>query len=125
MPPGSHRILSVVAPLFPSMLVGTHKAFRPIADQVGSSGFAKRLDNQSAVLWIAVLDECPLHGLFVRFSRAIDWFHRAWIKPRVVDACAHGRWGGVEILHLLGIVAHVSTELGKLDRFLERRPRMR
>ena len=96
------------------------EAFGSGADEVVASGLEKRLSHELAVLGVAVLDERALHGLFVRRFCHVDRLHRAWVEPRVVHAGRNRRGRGIEILDLLGVVAHVTYEFGKLDGIGER-----
>ena len=84
-------------------------------------GGHERLADEGAVLGVAVLDEGPLHGFFVRAAGAVDVFHRARVDARVVDAGGNRRGRGVEVGHLFGIETQVAAEFGQFHRFLHRR----
>ena len=89
-----------------------------VADQIAAAGLFQRLSHELVVFGLAILDERALHGLLVRVARHIDRLHGARIHAGVVHARRHGGRRGVEVLHLLGHVAHVSHGLGKVHSFL-------
>ena len=60
----------------------------------------------------------------MRVARHVDRLHGARVHAGVVHAGRHGGRGGVEVLHLLGHVAHVAHGLGKVHGFLHRRAGM-
>ena len=89
-----------------------------VADQVAAACLLQCLAHQLVVLGLAILDERALHGLLVRVARHIDRLHGARIHAGVVHARRHGGRRGVEVLHLLGHIAHVAHGLGKGHGFL-------
>ena len=88
-------------------------------DEILPVGFQQCFPDKVIVFWIAVLDQCPLHGLFVRISGNIDLFHGPGIQTGVVHYGGEGRGGGLEVLHLLRVVAHFPDIFRKLDGLLE------
>ena len=89
-----------------------------VADQIAAAGLFQRLAHQLVVLGLTILDERTLHGLLVRVACHVDRLHGAWVHAGVVHAGRHGGRCGVEVLHLLGHVAHVAYGLGKVHGFL-------
>ena len=89
-----------------------------VADQIAAAGLLQRLTYQLVVLGLAILDERTLHGLLVRVARHVDRLHGARVHAGVVHAGRHGGRRRVEVLHLLGHVAHVAHGLGKVHGFL-------
>ena len=57
----------------------------------------------------------------MRVARYVDRLHGARVNAGVIHAGAHRGRRGVEVLHLLGHVAHVAHGLGKVHSFLHRR----
>ena len=55
----------------------------------------------------------------------IHWLHGAGVHAGVVHDGGDGGGRGVEVLHLLGVEAHVAAELRQLHRLLERRAGVR
>ena len=81
------------------------------------------LDEQSfpdeiVILWIAVLDQRPLHGFFVGVSGDIYLVHGAGVKPGVVHNRGQGRGRGIEVLYLLRVVTHFPDVFCQFDGFL-------
>ena len=91
-----------------------------VANQVATAGLFQCLAHELVVLGLTILDERALHGLLVRVACHVDWLHGAWVHAGVVHAGRHGGRCGVEVLHLLGHVAHVAHGLGKVHSFLHR-----
>ena len=81
-------------------------------------GFQQSLPNQVVVFGIAVLDQCPLHGLFVGVGGDIDLFHSTGVQAGIVHHCGQGGGGGIEVLDLLRIVAHFPNILCQFDGLL-------
>ena len=54
----------------------------------------------------------------------VDRLHIARVQAGVVHAGAQGARGGIEILHLLRLMARIAQILRQLHRILERAPRM-
>ena len=73
---------------------------------------------QIVVFRVPVLDERPLHGLFVGIRRHIDPVHGPGIQAGIVHDRGQGGGGGVEILDLLRVIAHVPDVLRQLHGFL-------
>ena len=65
------------------------------------------------------MDQGPLHGLFVRVLGCVDRLHGPGIQARVVHHRGDRGGGGVEVLDLLGHVAHVPDVLGQGDGVLQ------
>ena len=97
---------------------GANQAMLGVADQIATAGLFQCLAHELVVLGLAILDERALHGLLVRVARHVDRLHGTRIHAGVVHARRHGGRGGVEVLHLLGHVAHVAHGLGKVHGFL-------
>ena len=103
---------------------GANQTMLCIADQVTTPGLFQCFAHELVVLGLAILDERALHGLLVRVACHIDRLHGAWVHAGVVHAGRHGGRRGVEVLHLLGHIAHVAHGLGKVHSFLHGRAGM-
>ena len=84
-----------------------------VANQIAPAGGNKRFAHELVVLGLAVLDKRALHRFFVRIARHVDRFHGAWVHAGVVHAGGHRGRRGVEVLHLLGHIAHVAYSAGE------------
>ena len=82
-------------------------------------GLQQRFLHQVVILGVAILDQRPLHSLFVGISGNIYPFHGAGIQAGVVHHGGQRRGGGIEILHLLRIVTHFPDVFCQLDGFLQ------
>lgn len=110
--------------LLPGWPCRLHEALRSIADEVLAVGFAEGLHDQVVVVRVAVLDQRTLHGLLMGIRGAEDRLHRPGVESCIEDAGRDCGRRGVEVAYLLGIVAKVAAELGKLHRHLHRGSRM-
>ena len=90
------------------------------AHQVHAPGLLQRLQHQAVVLGVAILDQRPLHGLFVGVGGGVDLFHGAGVIAGAVHHGGDGRGRWIEILHLLGHIAQVAQIFGQLDGLLQR-----
>ena len=98
---------------------GTDQAFGAGADEIFPVGSNQGFPHQIIVFGIAVLDQCPLHGLFVGIRGNIDLVHGSGIQAGIVHDGGEGRGGGIEILHLLRVITHFPDVLGQLNGFLQ------
>ena len=94
------------------------------ADQVGAACLDQGLVDQTVVFWIFILDQRPLHGLFMGIGGHIDLFHGPRVQAGIVHDRGYRRGRGVKILHLLGHIAQVPQVLGQLYGLLEGGARM-
>ena len=72
------------------------------------------LDNQPAILWVAVLNKRSLHCFFMRRAWAVHFFHGARVDPCEIDTRGNGTGRWIEVLHLFGVKAHIAAELRQL-----------
>ena len=93
-------------------------------DQILPVGLDQRLFHQIIVFGIPVLDQRPLHGLLMGVRGDIDLLHGPGVQAGVVHDSGQGRGGGVEVLHLLRIVAHIPDVLRQLHGLLHGRAGM-
>ena len=84
----------------------------------------QRFPHEGVVFRVAVLDQRPLHGFFVGVGGDVDPLHGAGVKAGAVHDGGQRGGGGVKVLHLLRIVAHVPDVLGQLYGLLECRAGM-
>ena len=98
---------------------GSYQALWAGADQVLPVGFDQSFFYQIIIFGVSVLDQCPLHGFLMGIGGYIHLVHCPGVKTCVVHDCGKGRGGGIEILHLLRIVTHLTDVLCQLDGFFQ------
>ena len=98
---------------------GANQTFWPGANQVLPMGGEQRLPHQVVVLGIPVLNQSPLHGLFVGVRGDVHLLHGSGVQPGVIHHRGQGGGGGVEVLHLLRVVAHLPDVLRQLHRLFQ------
>ena len=84
----------------------------------------QRFPHEGVVFRVAVLNQRPLHGFFVGIGGDVDTLHGAGVKAGAVHDGGQRGGGGVKVLHLLRIVAHVPDVLGQLYGLLECRAKL-
>lgn len=95
-------------------LIGTHQTFFVVPNKVFPASRLQGLDNQPAILWVAVLNKRSLHCFFMRRAWAVHFFHGARVDPCEIDTRGNGAGRWIEVLHLFGVKAHIAAELRQL-----------
>ncbi len=90
-----------------------------IADQIGSSRFAKGVANFKVVLRFEELHQCPLHLSFAQSFGNVDRLLGEWIDPRVVDAGGHIERSRNEVLDLIRFVSVLFEKYSQFDHGVE------
>ena len=122
-------LLSIMAHIaFPMVLIltlsWTDQTFLIKSDQICPSCFYQCLIDKIVILRIPVLDQRSLHRFLMGICWHIDLLHGPGVKAGVVHDGGQGRGGGVEVLHLLRIVAHIPDVLRQLHGLLHGRAGM-
>ena len=99
---------------------GPDQALGPGADQILPVGFQQRFFHQIVVLGVPVLDQRPLHGFFVGVRGDVDLLHGPGVQAGIVHDGGQGGGGGVEVLDLLRVVAHLPDVFRQFDGLLQR-----
>ena len=94
------------------------QAFWAVSDQIGAAGFFQGLFDQSVQFRIPVLDQGPLHGLFMRIFRDIYVLHGPRIHAGIIHTGGKGGRRGIEILDLLRHIAQIPAVFGQFHRLL-------
>ena len=84
----------------------------------------QRLEDQLPVFGEEILEQRPLHRLFLGGARDKDRLEGIRVHPGVEHAGRDGAGGRVKVLHLLGVDVVFLEEEGELDRLLQGAPRV-
>ena len=103
-------------------LPGRDQELPPETDQILPVALQKCFFHQVIILRITVLDQCALHRLLVRIGRHVDLLHGLRIQAGVVHAGGYGSRRGIEILHLLRHVSHLTDIFRQSDRVFQSAP---
>ena len=95
--------------------LGLDQAILLETNKIGAAGAGERLHHQVVIFGVAVLNEGALQRLLVRVLGHIHGLHGQRVQLGVVHARGQRPRRGIEILHLLGVVAHVAHIFGQLN----------
>ena len=122
--------------LFPFHFPGRNETLLTESDQIGAAGAEKGFLDQIIVIRIPVLDQCPLHGFFVRIPRNIDLVHLyrtgcrliadlsgffpcQGIKSRIVHTGGNSSRRRIKILYLFRHIAQLADIFSQGDGILQ------
>ena len=128
--------------LLPLHFPGRNKALLTESYKIGAAGAQECLLDQLIICRIAVLDQSPLHGFFVRIPGNIDLVHlcgtcrsltgdfsclfpREGVQPRIVHTGGNSSGCRIKILHLFRHIAQLAYIFSQSDGIPERAAGMR
>ena len=104
--------------------IGTDQTILSVTDQIASSRFAKRGDDDLSVFGSEILEKRSLLRFFFFCFGDEDRFFRIGIQARIEHTGRDRSGGRIEVLNLLGMQSFFFQEEGKLDGVLGLASRM-